>query len=57
MVPTIHLMAAQASTLMVLFLTVIGVDRVSIDPTILVQDRFLPDHHLLRHLHEAFHRI
>lgn len=54
MVRTIHPMAAQASTLMVPFLTVIGVDQVSIDPTISVQGRFLLDRHLHRPLRQAF---
>jgi len=54
MVPTIHPMAAQGSTLMVAFLTVIGVDQVSIDPIISVPGHFLPDHHLRRRPLQAF---
>ena len=54
MVPTIHPMVGEDSIPMVLILTVIGVDQVSIDPIISVPGRFLPDHHLRRRLLQAF---
>ena len=57
MVLTIHPMAGAGFTRTVVStLTVIGADQVSIGPTpISVQDRSLPDHHLHRPLHQAFH--
>ena len=55
MVLTIHPMAGAGFSLMVVSTrTAIGVDRVSIDPTISVPGRFLPDHHLRRRLLQAF---
>ena len=57
MVLTIRPMAGADFTLMVVSTrTAIGADQVSIGPTpISVQGRSLPDHHLHRPLHQAFH--